>query len=51
LVQTPCRTCSFLEYDSAGTAQCVAVWKMKAVVHGIDGGENLDDVRDWIRSS
>ena len=51
LVQTPCRTCSFLEYDGAGTAQCVAVWKMKAVVHGIDGGENLDDVRDWIRNS
>jgi hypothetical protein len=51
LVQTPCRTCSFLEYDGAGTAQCVAVWKVKAVVHGIDGGENLDDVRDWIRNS
>jgi hypothetical protein len=29
----------------------VAVWKMKAVVHGIDGGESLDDVRDWIRNS
>ncbi len=40
-----------LEYDGAGTAQCVAVWKVKAVVHGIDGGENLDDVRDWIRNS
>jgi hypothetical protein len=51
LVQTPCRTCSFLEYDGSGTAQCVAVWKMKAVVHGIDGGESLDDVRDWIRNS
>jgi hypothetical protein len=51
MVQTPCRTCSFLEYDSAGRAQCVAVWKMKAVVHGIDGGESLDDVRDWIRNS
>ena len=51
LVQTPCPTCSFLEYDGSGTAQCVAVWKMKAVVHGIDGGESLDDVRDWIRNS
>jgi hypothetical protein len=51
LVQTPCRTCSFFEYDGSGTAQCVAVWKMKAVVHGIDGGESLDDVRDWIRNS
>jgi hypothetical protein len=51
LVQTPCRTCSFLEYDGSRTAQCVAVWKMKAVVHGIDGGESLDDVRDWIRNS
>ena len=51
LVQTPCRTCSFLEYDGAGTAQCVALWKMKAVVHGIDGGESLDDIRDWIRNS
>jgi hypothetical protein len=51
LVQTPCRTCSFLEYDGSGTAQCVAVWKMKAVVNGIDGGESLDDVRDWIRNS
>jgi hypothetical protein len=51
LVQTPCRSCSFLEYDGAGTAQCVAVWKMKAVIRGIDGGESLDDVRDWIRNS
>jgi hypothetical protein len=51
LVQTPCRTCSFLEYDGSGTAQCVAIWKMKAVIHGIDGGESLDDVRDWIRNS
>jgi len=51
LVQTPCRTCSFLEYDGSGAAQCVAVWKMKAVVHGLDGGETLDDVRDWIRNS
>ena len=51
LVQTPCRTCSFLEYDGAGTAQCVAIWKMKAVVRGIDGGESLDDIRDWIRNS
>jgi hypothetical protein len=51
LVQTPCRTCSFLEYDGSGTAQCVAIWKMKATVHGIDGGESLDDVRDWIRNS
>lgn len=51
LVQTPCRTCSFLEYDSAGTPQCVAVCKMKAVVQGIDGGESLDDVRDSIRNS
>jgi hypothetical protein len=51
LVQTPCRTCSFLEYDGSGTAQCVAVWKMKAVIHGIDGGESLDDVRGWIRNS
>jgi hypothetical protein len=51
LVQTPCRTCSFFEYDGGGTAQCVAVWKLKAVVNGIDAGESLDDVRDWIRNS
>jgi hypothetical protein len=51
LLQAPCRTCSFLEYDSASTPQCAAVWKMKAVIHGIDGGESLDDVRDWIRNS
>ena len=51
LVQTPCRTCSLLEYDGAGRAQCLLVWKMKAVVHGVDGGESLDDVRDWIRNS
>jgi len=51
LVQTPCRTCSLLEYDSAGSPQCVAVWKIKAVIHGLDGGETLHDVRDWIRSS
>lgn len=51
LLQTACRACSFLEYDGSGRAQCVAVWKMKAVVHGMDGGESLDDVRDWIRNS
>jgi hypothetical protein len=34
LGQTPCRTCSFLEYDGAG---CVAVWKMKAVITGSTG--------------
>jgi len=51
LVQTPCRTCSFLEYDSAGAPQCVAVWKMKSALNGIDGGESLDDVRDWINNS
>jgi hypothetical protein len=51
LVQTPCRTCSLLEYDSVGTPQCLAVWKMKSVLHGSDGGESLDDVRDWIRNS
>src|SRR5262249_43824033 len=31
LVQTPCRTCSLLAYDGSGTAQCVAIWKMKAL--------------------
>jgi hypothetical protein len=51
LIQTPCKTCSLLEHDSAGTPQCVAVWKMKAVIHGIDGGESLDEIRDWINNS
>jgi hypothetical protein len=51
LVPTPCRVCAFLEHDGSGTAQCVAVWKMKAVVHGIDGGDSFDEVRDWIRNS
>jgi hypothetical protein len=51
LIQTPCRTCSFLEYDSAGAPQCVGVWKMKSVLNGIDGGDSLDDVREWINNS
>jgi hypothetical protein len=51
LWRTPCGSCRLLEYDSGGMPQCVALWKMKAVAHGIDGGENLDDVRDWIRNS
>jgi hypothetical protein len=51
LADTPCRTCSFLEYDSGGAGQCIMVWKMRAVIHGLDGGESLDDVRDWIRNS
>jgi hypothetical protein len=51
LLKNACETCSFLEYDSAGTGQCVMVWKLKALIHGLDGGESLDDVRDWIRNS
>ncbi len=46
LVQTPCRTCSFIEYDGAGTAQCVAVWKLKAVLlyHVVPGRIAAADV-------
>jgi hypothetical protein len=29
----------------------VALWKMKAIVHGVDAGESFEDVRDWIRNS
>ena len=51
LIQGPCRSCSLLEHDGSGAPQCVALWKMKAIVHGVDAGESFEDVRDWIRNS
>ena len=51
LRRTPCENCRFLEYDSGGMPQCVALWKLKAILQGDDGGEDLDEVRESIRSS
>jgi hypothetical protein len=31
--------------------QCVALWKLKAILQGDDGGEDLDEVRESIRNS
>jgi hypothetical protein len=51
LWRTPCGNCRFLEYDSGGMPQCVALWKLKAILEGEDGGEDLDEVRESIRNS
>jgi hypothetical protein len=51
LWRTPCETCRLLEYDPGGAPQCVALWKLKAIIEGDDGGEDFDEIRESIRSS
>ncbi len=46
-----CESCSFFEYDHGGRPQCAALVKLRMVLDGNDGGEDLDEIRDWIRSS
>jgi hypothetical protein len=51
LYVTPCEACSFLEYDRGGRPQCVALAKLRTVLDGTNAGEDLAEIRQWIRSS
>jgi hypothetical protein len=51
LYRSPCQSCFFLEYDRGGTPYCAAIVKLEAVVRGVDGGEDLNEIRQWIRNS
>ena len=51
LYVTACETCAFLEYDAGGRPQCVAIVKLRMVLNGTDAGEDLAEIRQWIRSS
>lgn len=51
LYMAACETCSFLEYDGGGRPQCVPLVKLKMVLDGTDAGEDLSDIRQWIRNS
>jgi hypothetical protein len=51
LYRSPCQICSFLEYDGGGRPQCVPLVKLKMLLDGNDGGEDLDEIREWIRRS
>jgi len=51
LYRSPCEICSFLEYDGGGRPQCVPLVKLKMVLDGNDGGEDLNEIRQWIRGS
>jgi hypothetical protein len=51
LYVSPCETCSLLEYDGGGRPQCVPLVKLRMVLDGNDGGEDLNEIRQWVRSS
>jgi hypothetical protein len=51
LFVTACDTCSFLEFDRAGHPKCVAVTKLRTVLDGSNTGEDLSEIRQWIRNS
>ena len=51
LYRSPCEICSFLEYDGGGRPQCVPLVKLKMLLDGNDGGEDLNEIRQWIRGS
>jgi hypothetical protein len=50
LLKSPCETCSFLEYDRGGTPHCAAVLKLRIILDGADAGEDLNELRQWIRT-
>jgi hypothetical protein len=50
LFTSACETCHFLEYDRGGTPHCAAVLKLRTVLDGVDGGESLEELRQWIRA-
>jgi hypothetical protein len=51
LYVSPCESCALLEYDRAGRPRCVPLVKLKMVLAGTDAGEDLSEIRQWIRSS
>ena len=51
LYVSPCETCSFLEYDGGGRPQCIPLVKLKMILAGNDAGEDLNEIRQWIRGS
>jgi len=51
LYVSACEACAFLEYDGGGRPQCVSLVKLKMVLDGTDAGEELSEIRQWIRNS
>jgi hypothetical protein len=51
LLASACETCHFVEYDRGGTPHCAAVLKLRTVLDGVDGGEDFNEIRQWIRNS
>jgi hypothetical protein len=51
LYVSACESCSFLENDRGGRPQCVALAKLRTVLDGTNTGEDLSEIRQWIRSS
>jgi hypothetical protein len=51
LYVTACESCSFMEYDRGGRPQCVALVKLRTVLDGTNAGEDLSEIRQWIRNS
>jgi hypothetical protein len=51
LYVTACESCAFVEYDGGGRPQCVALVKLRTVLDGTNAGEDLTEIRNWIRSS
>jgi hypothetical protein len=51
LFTSACETCHFLEYDRGGTPHCAALLKLRTVLNGVDGGEDFNEIRQWIRNS
>ena len=51
LYVTACETCSFLEYDRGNRPQCVALVKLRTVLDGTNAGEDLSEIRQWIRNA
>jgi hypothetical protein len=49
LLTSACESCHFLEYDRGGRPHCAAVMKLRTVLDGVDGGESLEELRQWIR--
>jgi hypothetical protein len=48
LLTSACESCHFLEYDRGGRPHCAAVMKLRTVLDGVDGGESLEELRQWI---
>jgi hypothetical protein len=51
LYVTACESCAFHEYDRGGRPQCVALVKLRSVLDGTNAGEDLSEIREWVRNS